>query len=200
MTEPVIYLASRSPRRAELLRQVGVVFELMELDVDEAAEPGERAADYVCRVAEEKAWAGIAVRELELPVLGADTAVVADGDILGKPAGREEALEMLQRLSGCTHRVLSAVAVADGDNCHVALNTTTVTFRRITPAEAASYWATGEPVDKAGAYGIQGMGAVFVERIEGSYSGVMGLPLFETASILERYGISIPGNQRDPAP
>lgn len=195
MTKPVIYLASRSPRRAELLRQVGVVFELMELDVDETLEPGEDAAGYACRVAEEKAWAGIAVRERPLPVLGADTAVVVDGDVLGKPAGRTEALEMLACLSGRSHRVLSAVAVADGDTCHVSLNTTTVRFREITPAEAAAYWATGEPVDKAGAYGIQGLGAVFVERMEGSYSGVMGLPLYETAELLERYGISIPDRQ-----
>lgn len=191
MPESVIYLASRSPRRAELLRQVGVVFELMELDVDETVEPHEDAADYVRRVAEEKAWAGIAVRERPMPILGADTSVVVDGDILGKPAGRTEALDMLARLSGRSHRVLSAVAVADGDNCHVSLNTTTVTFREIAPVEAATYWATGEPADKAGAYGIQGMGAVFVERIEGSYSGVMGLPLFETARLLERYGISV---------
>lgn len=191
MPEPVIYLASRSPRRAELLRQVGVVFELIELDVDESVEPGEQAADYVRRVAEEKAWAGIGVRERALPILGADTAVVVDGDILGKPSGREEALGMLARLSGRTHRVLSSVAVADGDSCHVALNETRVTFRSLAPAEAAAYWATGEPADKAGAYGIQGMGAIFVERIEGSYSGVMGLPLFETARLLERYGISV---------
>lgn len=191
MPEPVIYLASRSPRRAELLRQVGVVFELIELDVDESVEPGEQAADYVRRVAEEKAWAGIGVRERDLPILGADTAVVVDGDILGKPSGREEALGMLARLSGRTHRVLSSVAVADGDTCHVALNETRVTFRSLAPAEAAAYWATGEPADKAGAYGIQGMGAIFVQRIEGSYSGVMGLPLFETARLLERYGISV---------
>lgn len=191
MPEPVIYLASRSPRRAELLRQVGVVFEIIELDMDESVEPGEQAADYVRRVAEEKAWAGIGVRERDLPILGADTAVVVDGDILGKPSGREEALGMLARLSGRTHRVLSSVAVADGDTCHVALNETRVTFRSLAPAEAAAYWATGEPADKAGAYGIQGMGAIFVERIEGSYSGVVGLPLFETARILERYGVSI---------
>lgn len=191
MPEPVIYLASRSPRRAELLRQVGVVFELIELDVDESVEPGEQADDYVRRVAEEKAWAGIGVRERDLPILGADTAVVVDGDILGKPSGREEALGMLARLSGRTHRVLSSVAVADGDTCHVALNETRVTFRSLAPAEAAAYWATGEPADKAGAYGIQGMGAIFVQRIEGSYSGVMGLPLFETARLLERYGISV---------
>lgn len=191
MPEPVIYLASRSPRRAELLRQVGVVFELIELDVDESVEPGEQPADYVRRVAEEKAWAGIGVRERNLPILGADTAVVVDGDILGKPSGRVEALGMLARLSGRTHRVLSSVAVADGDTCHVALNETRVTFRSLAPAEAAAYWATGEPADKAGAYGIQGLGAIFVQRIEGSYSGVMGLPLFETARLLERYGISV---------
>lgn len=189
--ESVIYLASRSPRRAELLRQIGVVFDLVELNVDETPEPGEDAAGYVGRMAEEKAWAGIAVRERALPVLAADTAVVVDDDILGKPGGKAEALDMLARLSSRAHRVLSAVAVADGDTCHVSLSTTTVRFREIAPAEAAAYWATGEPADKAGGYGIQGMGAVFAEHIEGSYSGVMGLPLFETVALLERYGVRV---------
>lgn len=189
--EARIYLASRSPRRAELLEQVGVGYSRLEADVDETPEPGEDPAAYVCRIAEEKAWAGIAVRERALPVLGADTAVVTRGRILGKPGGRDEALAMLEELSGGTHRVLSAVAVADGDTCHVALSESAVSFRVIEPAEAEAYWATGEPVDKAGAYGIQGLGAVFVKRIEGSYSGVMGLPLFETARLLERYGVPV---------
>lgn len=189
MLETAIYLASRSPRRAELLRQIGVAYETLVLDVDESAHAGEAPAEYACRIAEEKAWAGIAVREHPWPVLGADTVVVSEDRILGKPSGREDAIAMLSGLSGRVHRVLSAVAVADGDTCHVGLSRTRVKFREITPTEAAAYWETGEPADKAGGYGIQGLGAVFVERIEGSYSGVMGLPLFETASLLVRYGI-----------
>lgn len=191
MHDPVIHLASRSPRRAELLRQVGVGFEPLALDVDETVVPGEDPADYVRRMAQEKAWAGVAVRERDLAVLAADTAVVLDDRILGKPADRVEAIAMLLDLAGREHRVLSAVALTDGDACHVALSETRVRFRDIGRHEAEAYWATGEPADKAGGYGIQGLGAVFAERIEGSYSGVMGLPLFETAGLLERLGIRV---------
>lgn len=197
MPEPIIYLASRSPRRAELLEQLGIAYRLLDVDVDESTVRGERTADYVRRVAEEKAWAGVAVRERGLPVLGADTAVVVDDAILGKPANREDALAMLARLSGRAHRVLSGVAITDGDRSRVALNETVVLFRDISEEEADAYWATGEPMDKAGAYGIQGVGALFVERIEGSYSGVMGLPLFETAALLEAFGIRVLGQSPD---
>lgn len=186
-----LYLASRSPRRAELLRQLGLRFQRLDVDVPEVVAEGESAEDFVRRVAEEKARAGLEARKRELPVLGADTAVVVDGDVLGKPADRDDAMAMLVRLSGRDHRVLSAVAVAGGDGCHAALSETSVCFRELSGAECAAYWATGEPADKAGAYAIQGLGALFVERIEGSYSGVVGLPLFETARLLKRFGIQV---------
>lgn len=187
-----LYLASRSPRRAELLDQIGVRYEALSVDVSEIRDAGERPDHFVLRAAADKARAGAGVRAHELPVLGADTAVVVDGEVLGKPGSREQALAMLEQLSGRGHRVLTAVALAGGAGCETALSETRVWFRELDEAERIAYWDTGEPADKAGGYGIQGLGAVFVERIEGSYSGVMGLPLFETARLLARAGIPVP--------
>ncbi|MGH8481232.1 MAG: Maf family protein [Nevskiaceae bacterium] len=188
---PQIYLASRSPRRQELLRQVGVRFEIVPADVTEQPRPGQSPADYAAAMALAKARAGhSAVREPQpLPVLGADTDVVVDGAILGKPRGRDEALAMLARLAGRTHEVFSSVAVVLGARAEAALSVTRVSFGAITPEQAAAYWDSGEPADKAGAYAIQGRGAQFVREIHGSYSGVVGLPLYETLELLRRFGV-----------
>jgi septum formation protein len=186
-----LYLASRSPRRQELLRQVGLRFELVPADVDERRQPGQSPADYAVAMALGKAHAGnLAARIARpLPVLGADTDVVIDGEILGKPRGRDEALAMLARLAGRTHEVHSGVALVLGARAETALSVTRVSFGPITPAQASAYWDSGEPADKAGAYAIQGRGAQFVREIHGSYSGVVGLPLYETLQLLERFGV-----------
>jgi len=189
---PSIYLASRSPRRAQLLRQIGVDFQVLAVDVDESLAPGETPAQHVGRLALEKARAG---RELlpgtaPRPVLGADTMVVAAGGAMGKPRDRADAIAMLQSLSGRTHEVLSAVALA-GATESWRISTSSVTFRTLTRSECAAYWGTGEPADKAGAYAIQGLAAVFVSRLEGSYSGVMGLPLYETGQLLAEAGLRL---------
>lgn len=189
-----VVLASGSPRRGELLAQLKIRFARVIPEVDESPRPGERVAELVRRLALAKAWAGS--EKLEdaevvdpLPVLGADTLVAVDGVPLGKPAGRSEALAMLQRLSGRAHEVLSAVAVLAGGSIQAEVSRSTVVFRKISASEAERYWDTGEPCDKAGAYAIQGIGSVFVERIEGSYSGVVGLPLLETESLLAAAGV-----------
>ena len=182
-----VYLASRSPRRQELLRQVGVRFELAAADVDERRKPGQSPSEYALEMALAKARAAAAPRPL--PVLGADTDVVVDGEILGKPRDRADALAMLARLSGRAHEVYSSVAVVQDGRAESALSVTRVSFDSITPERAGAYWDSGEPADKAGAYAIQGLGAQFVKEIHGSYSGVMGLPLFETLALLERFGI-----------
>lgn len=190
-TRTELVLASASPRRRELLAQLGVQFDVVPADIDEYVLPGERPETYVRRMAEGKAkagWAGASGR----PVLGADTAVVVDGLILGKPRDRDDALRMLELLSGRTHRVISGVAIADGDQVLERLCSTEVTFGEISAAEREAYWATGEPQDKAGAYGIQGLGARFVRHINGSYTGVVGLPLYETAELLRCTGL-LPG-------
>ena len=188
----MIYLASASPRRQELLRQLGVEFEVMPSNILELRQAEESPADYVLRVARDKAqFVAKQVNErglLILPVLGADTEVVLDGEILGKPQDRVHGMALLRRLSGRTHEVLSAVCVVDQESEHAALSTSRVTFSRLTEAEIAQYWETGEPADKAGAYAIQGKAAAFIERLEGSYSGVMGLPLHELAEILKKIG------------
>ncbi|MBK9132378.1 MAG: septum formation inhibitor Maf [Gammaproteobacteria bacterium] len=189
--DPLI-LASSSPRRRELLTQIGVAFEVVAVTVDEGLRAGEAPEDYVLRLALEKARAGVAAagRAETRLALGADTVVVLDGEILQKPSGRAEALAMLARLSGRTHRVLSGVALAGRCEC-TRLSDSRVTFRRIATREREIYWETGEPADKAGAYAIQGRGAVFVERLEGSYSGVVGLPLRETAEMLAQCGADL---------
>jgi septum formation protein len=188
---PQLILASASPRRRELLQQIGVAHVAQVADVDERQLPGEEPAACALRLAVAKARAVHAAARAhpDLPVLGADTLVVHDGATLGKPRDRAEALEMLQRLSGRTHRVLSAVALLTRAGVASRLSASEVRFRRLTPAECAAYWDTGEPRDKAGAYAIQGLGAVFVAGLNGSYSGVMGLPLFETAELLAAAGL-----------
>jgi len=197
-TDATIYLASRSPRRQELLQQVGVHYELLPVTVDETPAAGEEAADYAQRLALAKAeagWSSLAGKN-PLPVLGADTVVVANATIMGKPRDRQQAIEMLQVLSGATHTVLTAVALVTEDRL-VRLNTSHVTFRTLSLSECEAYWESGEPLDKAGAYAIQGLGAAFITRLEGSYSGVMGLPLFETVDMLETFGArGVPGTYK----
>ncbi len=187
-----IYLASVSPRRRELLTQLGVPHEVIPVSVDETPRVGERAADLVCRLAAQKARAGIIVRPGRIaPVMAADTAVALGDELFGKPADQADAARMLARLSGRTHAVWTAVAVTDGQRERVELNHSEVTFRAITSEEIAAYWQTGEPADKAGAYAIQGLGAQFIADLKGSYSGVMGLPLFEVAKLLSLFGCSL---------
>jgi septum formation protein len=187
-----LYLASSSPRRRQLLNQLGIHFSLLAIDIDEAQQPGEAAADYVCRLALDKARAGWASLgdNPSRPVLGADTAVIVDGEIMGKPQDRNHGLDMLQRLSGRSHEVLSAVALA-GRREAVRLSCSSVTFRTLSAADCEAYWVTGEPRDKAGGYAIQGLAAIFITRLDGSYSGVMGLPLYETAELLQEFGINV---------
>jgi septum formation protein len=185
----MLILASSSPRRRELLEQIHVAYRAHSVDVDEAPLPGEAPRPLAERLALAKARAGWRAQHSGLPVLGADTVVSLDGAILGKPADRGDALSMLGRLSGSTHTVLSAVALKQGKREAVRCSVTHVRFRALSPSEIADYWATGEPADKAGAYGIQGLGALFVEHIEGSYTGVVGLPLFETGQLLGAFGM-----------
>ena len=189
---PHVYLASTSPRRQELLTQIGIGYTLLHAGIDETQFPGEPADNYVRRVALEKVRAGRALLSGDpgSPVLGADTAVVVDGRIMGKPRDRNEGIDMLLALSGRSHQVLSAVALSAGREA-VRVSESRVTFRALTPAQCAAYWETGEPRDKAGGYAIQGRGAVFVSRLEGSYSGVMGLPVYETAELMREFGIEV---------
>ena len=186
----MLYLASQSPRRLELLRQIGIEPQVLPVDIDEGPRPAESAEDYVLRLALEKARAGWALHRGG-PTLGADTSVVLDGHMLGKPRGRDHALAMLAALGGREHRVLTAVAVTDGRQEGRCLSDSRVRVRPIDPDEAAAYWAAGEPADKAGAYAIQGLGAMFIEHLSGSCSGVMGLPLFETAQLLRGFGVEV---------
>jgi septum formation protein len=185
---PHIVLASASPRRHELLTQLGVTHDVLPMDVDETPLPGEPPPALVQRLARVKALAGRESDGGSRPVLGADTVVVVDGGIFGKPADRADALRMLMALSGREHQVFTAIALAiPGAEGRVfeALSETIVRMRAIHPRQAADYWDSGEPQGKAGAYGIQGLGAVFIEHIRGSYTGVMGLPLYETAQLLQ---------------
>ncbi|MGI4849467.1 MAG: Maf family protein [Janthinobacterium lividum] len=204
-TEPSIYLASKSPRRRELLRQLGIEPELMLLrddpsrgavDVDESALPGEAAHDYVARVTRAKAMAArhfMQVRELPVrAILTADTMVTVDGAILGKPANRAIALSMLRQLAGRSHDVLTSVALTVGDQVHQFTQRSSVTFAALSEQTMLGYCDSAEPYDKAGGYAIQGHAARFVRTLSGSYSGIMGLPLFETAQLLEQIGL-LPG-------
>jgi len=201
----VIYLASRSPRRRELLAQIGVRFEPLvfregtraDTDVDEAVRDGESPDEYVRRVTRLKcdaAWRRVKERRglMQLPVLAADTTVAIDTQILGKPADREEATRMLRLLSGRSHRVLTAVAVAFEERFQMAVSESVVVFEALDEARIRAYVESGESFDKAGGYGIQGRAGAFVARLEGSYSGVMGLPLRETAQLLRKFGIVVP--------
>jgi septum formation protein len=184
-----VYLASGSPRRQELLTQLGVRFTVLSVAVDEEPRRGEPAADLVCRLAAAKAAAGLVARPGPgAPVVAADTAVALGAELFGKPADEADAARILGRLSGRTHAVYTAVAVADESRERVELSRSEVTFRPLAPAEIAAYWRTGEPADKAGAYAIQGRGAQFITELRGSYSGVMGLPLFETGRLLSQFG------------
>ncbi|MFZ0501448.1 MAG: Maf family protein [Steroidobacteraceae bacterium] len=185
---PVICLASMSPRRRELLAQIGVPHSVIAAHVDESLLQGEAPADYVARLARLKATT-VLQRDETLPVLAADTTVVLEGSLYGKPTGRADGLAMLESLAGTTHQVLTAVALATEQGVALRVNRSSVRFRDIERAEMEAYWETGEPCDKAGSYAIQGYGAVFVAALTGSYSGVMGLPLFETAELLRDAGI-----------
>lgn len=188
---PALFLASASPRRRELLTQIGVPFSLLSVSIDETPHRAETPDAYVQRLAREKALAGLAlVSDRSACVLGADTTVVLDGRILGKPVDRADALAMLQVLSGREHQVMTAVALANETDCAVRLVASQVRFRAITPVEAERYWSSGEPQDKAGSYAIQGLGAVFVSGLQGSYSAVVGLPLCETAQMLDAFGVA----------
>lgn len=198
-----IYLASRSPRRRELLKQAGIAFEILlyredsrrGVDVDETPRAGEDPRDYVLRMARIKAEAAnlrLHQRRLpDYPVLTADTTVVLDGRILGKPADHAEALAMLTELSGRSHEVLTAIAVCRHDRLETRLSVSTVEFAAVPTARLRQYVASGEPLDKAGAYGVQGRAGAFVKHLAGSYTGVMGLPLFETVELLEAFGIAV---------
>lgn len=183
------YLASRSPRRVELLRRAGFSFECLPVDLPESPRPGESPPDFAARMALEKAEKGLELGRSGAVVLGADTDVSVDGEILGKPVDREDAVRMLLRLSERCHEVHSAIAVAVPEGHMLSGTRTEVVFGRITRAQAEAYWDTGEPADKAGAYAIQGYAAGWVREIRGSYTGVVGLPLYETVELLRRFGV-----------
>jgi septum formation protein len=203
MSAPVLYLASRSPRRQALLRQLDIEFEPLLLreaagrarDVVETALDGEPAPHYVERMARTKAqvgWQRMQERKLaERAVLGADTEVVLDGRVFGKPRNADEAMQMMRRLSGRTHQVLTAVALRYRELSEVEVSVSRVTLRRLGGAEIDRYVASGEPFDKAGGYAVQGRAAAFISRLEGSYTGVVGLPLYETAALLARAGMPV---------
>jgi nucleoside triphosphate pyrophosphatase len=192
MSADFIYLASASPRRRELLQQIGVSFRLVGTELDETPRLSEVPAAYVARLAAAKADAGWLSRSAAIaPVLAADTAVVLDGAILGKPRDRHDAEHMLLQLSGRTHEVMTAVAVRSSAGNQIKVSHSLVTFRILDAAEVRAYWDTGEPRDKAGAYAIQGFAAIFIADLRGSYSGVMGLPLFETAELLKASGFRL---------
>jgi septum formation protein len=191
-----LILASASPRRSALLQQLGVPHRVVAADIDERRRAGEGVEDCVLRLARAKAQAArerlIAAGSLDAAiVLGADTAVVLGDEMLGKPHTREPALAMLRQLSGREHRVLTGVAVWGESGCDAMLSESRVRFRELGDAECESYWQSGEPCDKAGAYAIQGRAAAFIAELRGSYSGVMGLPLYETAALLQRAGVAI---------
>lgn len=187
--EALIHLASRSPRRRQLLAQVGVPYGTLELDVPEVVQPGEKPADYVLRVARDKATAGIAVRPDQAPVLAADTEVVLGDQIFGKPRDRQDAHRMLSALSGRWHQVISGVVLSDGEQTLHRLQVSEVHLADLDGDAIDAYWDSGEPQGKAGAYAIQGLGGGFVDGLKGSYSSVMGLPLFETLELLRELGV-----------
>ncbi|MBD3633979.1 MAG: septum formation inhibitor Maf [Methylophaga sp.] len=186
MNFPAIYLASRSPRRRELLSQMAVDFAVLAADVDESVQPGESPQDYVQRIAVEKARAGVSglAANDKKPVLAADTAVIVDQTIFGKPVNDDDARRMLKMLSGQSHQVMTAVALASENDLKTALSVSEVRFAAMTEAEIDWYIQTGEGRDKAGSYAVQGLGAIFIDQIQGSYSGIMGLPVRETGQLL----------------
>lgn len=193
VVKPCLYLASQSPRRRELLQQIGVPHQVVIANVEEIPLDHETAAEYVLRLARTKALVGLANVQASgltiVPVLGADTVVVCDDDIMEKPRDQAHAAAMLQRLSGRTHQVMTAVALATEAQVAVELSVTDVVFRELDDAEISAYWHTGEPQDKAGGYGIQGLGAVFVQQIRGSYTGVVGLPIEQTIILLKEFAL-----------
>jgi septum formation protein len=191
MSEARLILASASPQRAMLLRQLGVDFDVVPANIDEARGAGEAVEHYVGRLALHKARAVLRAALPRVPVLGADTVVCVDGAVQGKPANRDAALLMLTALSGRTHQVFSAVAIGTSERHSLRLSSTRVHFREISAAERNAYWATGEPRGRAGGYAIQGMGAIFITALHGSYSGVMGLPLFETGELMREFAIAV---------
>jgi septum formation protein len=189
-----LILASASPRRAEILQQIGVDFQILPADIDETPMPHESPVDYVQRMAQQKAQHVIdSIEGSSSVVLGADTSVVLDCKIYGKPKNQQEAMAMLADLSGKTHQVLTAVAMGNKQHCLLKLSATDVKFRELDLKECTNYWHTGEPLDKAGGYAIQGLGAVFVEKISGSFSGVVGLPIEQTAQLLQTFNVPIWG-------
>lgn len=187
---PQIILASASPRRRELLDQINIAYLVKPAEIDESPKIGETGLDYVKRIAAEKSAACCALYGGELPVLAADTSVVINGHILGKPADFQDAERMLTQLSGQTHEVYTSISLRGREHWQET-SITQVTFRELKPWEITAYWHTGEPLDKAGSYAIQGLGSAFVHTITGSFSGVMGLPLFETAQLLAKQGINV---------
>lgn len=193
MTYDSIFLASASPRRSALLTQIGVAHQLCAVDLDEARLPGEPPRVYVERLARDKALAAAAAlgAALDRPLLAADTTVVLDDEIFAKPADEDDCVRMLQALSGRTHEVMTGVALLAGPALLADVNVSRVTFRRLDAAECRRYWCTGEPRGKAGGYAVQGFGATLIERLEGSHSGVMGLPLCETARLLAAAGVAL---------
>lgn len=185
-----LILASASPRRSEILQQIGVDFQIVPANIDETPISQESPVDYVQRMAKEKAQHVInTIADSSTPVLGADTSVVLNSKIYGKPTNQEDGMAMLAALSGNTHQVLSAVAIGNEQHCMLRLSSTDVKFRDLDLKECLKYWNTGEPVDKAGGYAIQGLGAVFVEEISGSFSGVVGLPIEQTTQLLQAFNV-----------
>ncbi|EDN68094.1 Maf-like protein [Beggiatoa sp. PS] len=187
----MIYLASQSPRRRELLDQIQVKYQSIAVNVDETPQPYETPQDYVSRLALAKAQAGLMTVKAEFPILGADTAIVCDGQLFGKPHDENHAKQMLIKFSGRSHQVITAIALVTASQKKVRINTSNVYFRLLTDVDIQAYIATGESLDKAGGYAIQGLASIFIERIEGSYSGVMGLPLYETATLLAEIDMKI---------
>ena len=195
MSVPSLHLASSSPRRSQILERMGLEFTAAGVELDERQHAGESADIMVVRLAVEKARTVPA--EPGTVVLGADTAVVLGGEVFGKPADKADALRMLARLSGCRHQVMTGVAVHRDGTTRSAISITDVSFREIGPDEALDYWQSGEPRGKAGAYAIQGLGGAFVESIAGSYTGVVGLPVLETAELLRSAGFELPADLKD---
>lgn len=200
MTCPLLILASASPRRGELLHQMGIAHAVIPANIHEEPAPDESAQAYVQRIAAEKSEAALKLTGTRLPVLAADTEVIIDDTILGKPRDALHAKSMLAQLSGREHQVLSAVSLRQKDRHLQAMSLSIVRFRRLTESEIDAYWKTGEPMGKAGAYAIQGQGALFISHLAGSYSGVMGLPLHETANLLAQLGLHPLLQQNTPEP
>lgn len=185
-----VFLASNSPRRAELLSQMGISYSIISIAVPEMLAEYERCDEYVFRLAQEKAQAGVdSQSEEDLIVIGADTVILLDDQILEKPKNEQDAFNMLTSLSNRTHLVKTAVSVCNRNNCETIVQTSQVTMAEISSAVISEYWQSGEPCDKAGGYAVQGKGAIFIKHIEGSYSGIMGLPIYETARLLNKFGV-----------